>query len=113
MQQGAGGARVGDDLWYSTMRSPPLPLLRAHTCDSRLLRAHTDDSRLLRAHTQRKQNPHSQKNHELCDPRCAQAVVWRSITLNNSYITIAITPTTTRPANANPICMAEPAEISR
>jgi hypothetical protein len=22
---------VGDDLWYSTMRSPPLPLLRTHT----------------------------------------------------------------------------------
>ena len=34
-----------------------------------------------------------------------------SIALNNSYITMAIAPTTTRPAKARPICMAEPALI--
>src|SRR6476661_3059809 len=38
------------------------------------------------------------------DPRWAQPVVCCSMTLNSSYITIAIAPTTTRPANARPIC---------
>ena len=48
-----------------------------------------------------------------CDPRCAQAVVRFSIQLNNSYITMAMAPTTIRPANARPICMDEPALMSR
>ena len=51
--------------------------------------------------------------HLPCDPRCAHAVVCISILLNNSYISIAMAPTTTRPAKARPICIAEPAEISR
>lgn len=51
--------------------------------------------------------------YELCEPRCAQPVVRFSIVLNNSYISIAIAPTTTSPEKARPICMAEPAEISR
>ena len=51
--------------------------------------------------------------HCPCEPRCAQPVVCFSIKLNSSYITIAIAPTTIRPANAKPICIAEPAEISK
>lgn len=45
--------------------------------------------------------------------RCAQAVVRFSISANSSYITIAIAPTTTRPAKATLICIDEPADISR
>ena len=45
--------------------------------------------------------------------RWAQPVVCFSMKLKSSYITIAIAPTTTRPAKARPICMAEPAEMSR
>jgi hypothetical protein len=48
-----------------------------------------------------------------CEPRCAQPVVCFSTMLNSSYIAIAIAPTTSKPAKARPICMAEPAEISR
>ena len=47
------------------------------------------------------------------EPRCAQPVVRFSISENSSYIPIAIAPTTTRPENARPICIDEPAEISR
>ena len=49
----------------------------------------------------------------LLAPRWAQAVVRFSTRLNSSYITMAMAPTTNRPANAKPICMDEPAEISR
>ncbi len=45
--------------------------------------------------------------------RCAQPVVRFSITANSSYMIIAIAPITTRPPNARPICIDEPAEISR
>ena len=48
-----------------------------------------------------------------CEPRCAQPVVCFSIMLNSSYMIMAIAPTTTKPAKAKPICMAEPAEISK
>ena len=48
-----------------------------------------------------------------CEPRCAQPVVCFSTQLNSSYMTMAIAPTTTKPAKAKPICMAEPAEISK
>lgn len=48
-----------------------------------------------------------------CDPRWAQPVVRFSIQLNSSYITMAMAPTTIRPANASPICMDEPALMSR
>jgi hypothetical protein len=54
-----------------------------------------------------------QCNQWFCEPRCAHAVVCFSIMLNNSYMIIAIAPTTTKPAKAKPICMAEPAEISK
>ena len=47
------------------------------------------------------------------EPRWAQPVVRFSTQLNSSYITMAMAPTTSRPANARPICMDEPAEISR
>jgi hypothetical protein len=46
-------------------------------------------------------------------PRCAQPVVCFSTQLNSSYITMAITPTTSRPLKARPICMEEPALMSR
>ena len=45
--------------------------------------------------------------------RCAHPVVRFSITANSSYMIIAIAPITTRPPNASPICIDEPAEISR
>jgi len=48
-----------------------------------------------------------------CEPRCAHPVVCFSTTLKSSYISIAMAPTTISPAKARPICMAEPAEISR
>jgi hypothetical protein len=48
-----------------------------------------------------------------CDPRCAQPVRRFSSTEKNSYITMAMAPTTTRPAKARPICMLLPAETSR
>lgn len=48
-----------------------------------------------------------------CEPRCAQPVVCFSTQLKISYITMAMAPTTTKPAKARPICMAEPAEISK
>ncbi len=51
--------------------------------------------------------------HSPCDPRRAQPVVCFSSTLKSSYITIAIAPTTIKPAKARPICIDEPAEISR
>ena len=51
--------------------------------------------------------------HQPCDPLWAQPVVCFSIQLNSSYITIAIAPTTSRPLKARPICIEEPAEISR
>jgi drug/metabolite transporter (DMT)-like permease len=41
-----------------------------------------------------------------CEPRCAQPVVRFSSTEKNSYIAMAIAPTTTRPAKARPICIA-------
>ena len=47
------------------------------------------------------------------EPRCAHAVVRFSTTEKSSYMPIAINPTTTRPENARPICIDEPAEISR
>ena len=46
-------------------------------------------------------------------PRCAQPVVRFSIALNSSYMSMAMAPTTTNPAKARPICIADPAEISR
>ena len=45
--------------------------------------------------------------------RWAQPVVRLSITANSSYMIIAMAPMTTSPANARPICIDEPAEISR
>lgn len=59
--------------------------------------------------------PHGEAGapHCPCEPRCAQAVVCFSITANSSYMAMAITPTVSSPANARPICMAEPAEISK
>jgi len=51
--------------------------------------------------------------HSPCEPRCAQPVVRFSMALKSSYMAMAIAPTTTKPENAKPICMAEPAEISR
>ena len=36
-----------------------------------------------------------------------------SIMLKSSYMIMAIAPTTTKPANAKPICIAEPAEMSK
>ena len=53
------------------------------------------------------------KRHQSCDPRCAHAVVFFSMVLKSSYISIAIAPTTTSPLKARPICIDEPAEISR
>ena len=53
------------------------------------------------------------KSQWFCEPRCAHPVVCFSIMLNSSYMIMAIAPTTTKPANAKPICMAEPAEISK
>jgi hypothetical protein len=53
------------------------------------------------------------KTQWFCEPRCAQPVVCFSIMLNNSYMIMAMAPTTTRPAKAKPICMAEPAEMSK
>ena len=47
------------------------------------------------------------------EPRCAHPVVRRSTTENSSYIPIAIAPTATSPAKASPICIDEPAEMSR
>ena len=47
------------------------------------------------------------------DPRCAQQVSRRSRTENNSYMPMAIAPTTTRPAKARPICIELPADTSR
>ena len=47
------------------------------------------------------------------DPRCAQPVVRFSTIENSSYMPIAIAPTTTSPAKARPICIDEPAEMSR
>ena len=46
-------------------------------------------------------------------PRCAQPVIRRSSTANASYITIAITPITNRPAKTNGIRIDEPAAIIR
>ena len=46
-------------------------------------------------------------------PRCAQPVVCFSIQLNNSYMAMAITPTTSKPLKAKPICMELPAEINK
>ena len=48
-----------------------------------------------------------------CPPRCAQPVMRRSITAKNSYIAIAITPITARPANTKGIFIDEPADIMR
>ena len=42
-----------------------------------------------------------------------EPVVRCSTIANSSYMPIAIAPTTTRPAKARPICIDEPAEISR
>lgn len=53
------------------------------------------------------------KTQWFCEPRCAQPVVCFSTKLNSSYMTIAIAPTTTNPAKAKPICMADPAEMSK
>jgi hypothetical protein len=47
------------------------------------------------------------------DPRCAHPVVRLSTIENSSYMPIAIAPTTTSPANARPICIDEPAEMSK
>jgi hypothetical protein len=47
------------------------------------------------------------------DPRCAHPVVRFSTIENSSYMPIAIAPTTTSPAKARPICIDEPAEMSR
>ena len=52
-------------------------------------------------------------NQWLCEPRCAQPVVRFSTQLNSSYMAMAMAPTTSKPADARPICMEEPAEISR
>lgn len=49
----------------------------------------------------------------LCELRCAQAVVRFSTQLNSSYMAMAMAPTTSKPAKASPICMEEPAEISK
>ena len=46
-------------------------------------------------------------------PRCAQPVIRRSSTANNSYIAIAITPITNSPANTSGIRIDEPADIIR
>ena len=46
-------------------------------------------------------------------PRCAQPVIRRSSTAKNSYITIAITPITNRPANTSGMRIDEPAAIIR
>ena len=49
----------------------------------------------------------------LFPPRCAHPVVRFSTIANSSYIAIAITPMTTNPANASPICIDDPADMSR
>lgn len=49
----------------------------------------------------------------LCELRCAHAVVRFSTQLNSSYMAMAMAPTTSKPAKASPICMEEPAEISK
>ena len=51
--------------------------------------------------------------HVFCEPRCAQPVVCFSMKLKSSYITMAMIPTTSKPLNARPICIDEPAEINR
>jgi hypothetical protein len=53
------------------------------------------------------------KTQWFCELRWAQPVVCFSTKLNNSYMIMAMAPTTTKPANAKPICMAEPAEMSK
>ncbi len=55
----------------------------------------------------------NQKAHALCEPRCAHPVVCFSMKLKSSYMAMAMAPTTSKPLKARPICMAEPAEISR
>ena len=56
---------------------------------------------------------HRGKSGRVQWPRWAQPVKRRSSAEKNSYINIAIAPTTTRPAKARPICMLLPALTSR